>query len=160
MYKKILVPLDGSHLAECSLNHVTNLIKDASVSEVVLLTAVVVDLPWREMEDTTEGRIAPPFDYRALVDASVAKAKEYLAKVRARFSSWGIPIKTEAIESTAPSYTITDYAEKNDVDAIAIATHGYTGMKKVLLGSVASKVLQESNVAVLLIRPEACQLPR
>ena len=46
MYKKVLVPLDGSALAECTLSHVKNLFKDGSVGEVTLLNVVKVDLPW------------------------------------------------------------------------------------------------------------------
>ena len=49
MYKKVLVPLDGSALAECTLSHVKNLFKDGSVGEVTLLNVVKFDLPWAEM---------------------------------------------------------------------------------------------------------------
>ena len=49
MYKKVLVPLDGSALAECTLSHVKNLFKDGSVGEVTLLNVVKVDLPWAIM---------------------------------------------------------------------------------------------------------------
>jgi nucleotide-binding universal stress UspA family protein len=157
MYRKILVPLDGSKLAECSLNHVINLLKEGPVGEVILLNAVVVDLPWRKM-DQTEGSLSPAFDYRALVDASMDKAQKYLTKVQSRLASEGLTVKVEAIESNTASHAIIDYAQKNGVDVIVIATHGYTGMKKMLLGSVASKVLHESNVAVLLIRPDACRI--
>ncbi len=156
MYKKILVPLDGSELAECSLNHVKNLLKKGPVGEVILLNAVVVDLPWKDM-NVSEVGMSPAFDFRALVNATVDNAKKYLTKVQSRLSSGGLTVKVEAIESTSASHAITDYAEKNGVDVIVIATHGYSGMKKMLLGSVASQVLHESNVAVLLIRPEACQ---
>jgi nucleotide-binding universal stress UspA family protein len=155
MYKKILVPLDGSELAECSLNHIKSLFKDGSAGEVILLNAVVVDLPWKELS-RSEGDNSPVFDYAAFVDAFMEKAKKYLAKVQTRLRSEGLTIKTETIESNAPSHTITDYARQNGVDLIVIATHGYTGMKKMLLGSVASKVLHESHVPVLLIRPQAC----
>jgi nucleotide-binding universal stress UspA family protein len=70
----------------------------------------------------------------------------------------GMNVSMETLESYHPAQAITDYAEKNGVDLIVIATHGYTGMKKMLLGSIALKVLHESNVPVLLIRPEECQV--
>jgi nucleotide-binding universal stress UspA family protein len=161
MYKKILVPLDGSELAECALNHVEQLFRDSLVGEVVLLNAVVVDIPWRALNVGEEGH-AITFDINTITKSFTDKSRKYLAKVKYRFSSKfssdGIKVKTESIESNAPSLTITDYAQKNDVDLIVIATHGYTGMKKMLLGSIALKVLHESNVPVLLIRPEACRL--
>lgn len=155
MYKKILVPLDGSELAECALNHVKKLFQDGPVGEVVLLNAVVIELSWRELNAGDEGH-AVLFDYNAFVKTFMDKSRKYLARVQSRLSSEGIRVQTETIESNGPSHTITDYAQKNGVDLIVIATHGYTGMKKMMLGSIALKVLHESNVPVLLIRPEAC----
>ena len=157
MYKKILVPLDGSELAECTLNHVKKLFQDGPVGEVVLLNAVVIEIPWRELNAGDEGH-AIRFDYNAFKKTFMDKSRKYLAKVKSRFSSEGIKVKTETIESNGPSQTITDYTQKNGVDLIVIATHGYTGMKKMMLGSIALKVLHESNVPVLLVRPEACRV--
>ena len=65
MYKKILVPLDGSELAECALNHVKKLFQDSPVGEVVLLNAVVVEIPWRELNVGEDGH-AITFDYQCL----------------------------------------------------------------------------------------------
>ncbi len=155
MYKKILVPLDGSELAECSLNHVKKLLQDGPVGEVVLLNAVVVDIPWREAGE--DGGHPVIFDYNAFKKTFMDKSKKYLAKVKSRLAPEGINVKTETVESNRPSHTITDYAQKNGVDLIVITTHGYTGMKKMMLGSIALKVLHESNVPVLLIRPDACR---
>jgi nucleotide-binding universal stress UspA family protein len=154
MYKKILVPLDGSELAECALNHIKKLFQDGPVGEVVLLNAVVIEIPWREL-NAGDGGHAIAFDYNAFVKTFMDKSGKYLARVQSRLSSEGIKVKTETIESNRPSHTITDYAQKNGVDLIVIATHGYTGMKKMMLGSIALKVL---NVPVLLIRPEACRV--
>ncbi|MCE5263934.1 MAG: universal stress protein [Deltaproteobacteria bacterium] len=157
MYRKILVPLDGSELAECALNHVKKLFQDGNAGEVVLLNAVVVELPWRELG---MGQDVYPiaFDYAAFVKSFMEKSRSYLAGVQSRLASEGIKVTTETIESNKPASTITDYAEKNGMDLIVIATHGYTGMKKMMLGSVALKVLHESNVPVMLIRPEACRV--
>jgi len=157
MYKKILVPLDGSELAECALNHIKNHFQDGPVGEVVLLNAVVVEIPWRELNAGEDGH-AVAFDYNAFIKSFMDKSRRYLARVQSRLSSEGIKVKTETIESNGPSQTITDYAQKNSVDLIVMATHGYTGMKKMMLGSIALKVLHESNVPVLLIRPEACHV--
>ncbi|MHB8908810.1 MAG: universal stress protein [Syntrophales bacterium] len=156
MYKKILVPLDGSKLAECSLNHVEKFHKSDIVGEVVLLNAVVVEIPWAIAgADEMHPKV---FDYNALKKTFLDRSGRYLARIQSRLASAGINAKTETIESNVPAHIITDYAQKNGVDLIVIATHGYTGMKKMLLGSVALKVLHESNVPVLLIRPEECQV--
>ena len=158
MYKKILVALDGSELAECALKHVKKLLQDGPVGEIILLNAVVIELPWRELTVGADEKLALKFDYNAFKKAFMDKSEKYLTGVQTRLSSEGIRVKTETIESNGPSHTITDYASNNGVDLIVIATHGYTGMKKMLLGSVALKVLHESNVPVLLIRPEACSI--
>lgn len=160
MFQKILVPLDGSELAECALDHAKDFIQKGFEGEVVLLNVVVVDIPWRTLNEGEEGH-SITFDVNSIVKTSMDKSRKYLAKVKYRFASAfpskDLKVKIEAIESNKPSLTITDYAQENGVDLIVMATHGYTGMKRMLLGSVASKVLQEANTPVLLIRPEACR---
>jgi len=147
MYKKILVPLDGSELAECALNHVKKLFQDGSCGEVVLLNAVVIELPWREINAGEDGH-AITFDYIAFKKTFLDKSKKYVAGVQSRLSAEGIKAETATIDSNGTSHSITDYAQKNGVELIVIATHGYTGMKKMMLGSIALKVLHESNVPV------------
>ena len=156
MYKKVLVPLDGSQLAECSLNHVKNLAKHGSIGEVILLNVVVVELPLREINGE-DYLIGQGFDFNAFRDAHLKKSHKYLAGVQAMLGAEGINVIAESIEANNPAQIITDYAGQNGVDMIVIATHGYTGIRGVMLGSVAFKVLHESSVPVLLIRPEACQ---
>jgi len=67
-------------------------------------------------------------------------------------------VKTVSIEANTTADAITDYARENGFDMIVIATHGYTGIKKMLLGSVALGILNQSHVPVHLIRPEACHV--
>ena len=150
MYKKCLVPLDGSELAECALNHVKNLVKEQSVGEVTILNVVKVDIPWAEINEKT-------IDLEAIRKPLFAGARKYLADVASRLSSEGISVKTTAIEGNRPGETIIDYAKKNGMTLIVMATHGHTGFKQLLLGSVATRVLHESPVPVLLIRPESCR---
>jgi nucleotide-binding universal stress UspA family protein len=150
MYRKCLVPLDGSELAECSLNHVKKLVKEKSVGEVTILNVVKVDIPWADVKEKT-------IDLAAIRKPLFAEARKYLANVESRLSSKGIEVKTKVIEGNRPGETITDYAAKSGMALIVIATHGYTGFKKLLLGSVATRVLNESQVPVLLIRPESCR---
>jgi nucleotide-binding universal stress UspA family protein len=133
LYQKALVPLDGSDLAECALSHVKNLLKDGCVGEVTLLTVVGID-----RKDF--------FD----------KAKEHLANVKAKLSADAGKVKVEALYGNIAADCISEYAQKNGTDIIIIATHGSSGLTKIMLGSVASSVLQKSHVPVLLIRPEAC----
>ena len=154
MYKKVLVPLDGSPLAECTLSHVKNLFKDGSVGEVTLLNVVKVDLPWLAM-----GRDRPtkPIDINAIREPLFNASRKYLADMESQLASEGIKVKTESVEGNRPADTITEYAQKKGMDMIIIATHGYTGLKRLMLGSVAFGVLHQSHIPVLLIRPESCR---
>ena len=152
MYKKVLVPLDGSELAECTLSHLKSLIKDGSVGKATLLNVVKIDIPWSEFES------GHSFDLAALREQVFTSSRKYLAEVESRLNSQGIKVKKESLEANRPADAITDYAEKNGMGLIIMATHGYTGFKKLMLGSVAFGVLNQSSVPVLLIRPEACRI--
>ena len=151
MYQKALVPLDGSPLAECVLSHIKQLAKEGLVKELTLLNVVKFDIPWG-------GEYPERIDLDAIRKPLFAAARKYLGEIESRLASEGIKVKTEAREGNRPAETITDYAREKGMDAIVIATHGYTGMKRLLLGSVAFGVLNQSPVPVLLIRPESCRL--
>jgi len=151
MYRKVLVPLDGSDLAECALLHLESLVKDGSVGEATLLNIVKIDIPWAEMEDKH-------FDINALRDSLFASSGKYLNDVESRLKAKGLKVRKESIESNHPADKITEYAEQSGMDLIIMATHGYTGLKKLVLGSVASGVVSQSAVPVLLIRPTACRI--
>jgi nucleotide-binding universal stress UspA family protein len=146
MYQRILVPLDGSELAECVLSHAQSFVMDRPVVEITLLHVVKIDIPWSEVDLS---------EFRGRVSAETNK---YLAEMKSRLVSTGVKVKTKAVEANAPAETIAKYAEENNIDLIVMSTHGYTGFKKMMLGSVASGVLNQSSVPVLLIRPEACRL--
>lgn len=151
MYKKCLVPLDGSELAECALNHVKSLVKEKTVGEVTILNVVKVDIPWSQFSEKKT------IDLEAIRKPLFSAARKYLADVESRLSAEGISVKTAAIEGNRPGETIIGYAQENGMSLIVMATHGHTGFKQLLLGSVATRVLHESPVPVLLIRPESCR---
>jgi len=154
MYKKVLVPLDGSGLAECALSHVINLFKDGSVKEVTLLNVVKVDLRGAAMG---VDEYPKSIDLQAIREPLFIASRKYLADIESRLVSEGIKVKTESLEGNRPADIITEYAQKEGMDMIIIGTHGYTGLKKLLLGSVAWGVLHQSHIPILLIRPESCR---
>ncbi len=151
MYQKVLVPLDGSEVAECTLPHLKSLFKEGAVGEVTLLNIVKIDIPWAEME-------SGQFNINAVRKQVFTSSKKYLAKVKSQLTSEGIKVEAVTVEAIGPAERIVDYAKKNSIDLIIMATHGYTGFKRLMLGSVASGVLNQSSIPVLLIRPEACRL--
>ena len=155
MYMKVLVPLDGSELAECALPHVKNLVKEGAEGEVILLNVVNVSFT---IASNLMSEVNDIIDNNAIRKDLFIKSRKYLENVASRLTSEGIKVKTESREGSDPAGTISDYAQKNGVDLIVIATHGYTGLKKMMLGSVALGILHESQIPVLLIRPESCRM--
>lgn len=152
MYKKVLVPLDGSELAECALSHVKNLVKDGAAKEVIILNVFNPYFPMFEEKDfSTYG------DMTATREKIRNDSIKYLADVESRLSSEGVKVKTEMLMGSRPAEVISDYARNNDISLIVISTHGYTGLKKLMFGSVALEILHVSHAPVLLIRPESCR---
>jgi nucleotide-binding universal stress UspA family protein len=150
MYKNVLLPLDGSALAECALEPVKKLFKLGALEGITLLKIVRVDISYAEISDLR-------FNFKALKEELFASARKYLAGVEARLSAEGITVKTEVLEGDRVADAIADYAREKGMDMIVIATHGYSGLKKLMFGSVAYGVLHDSYIPVLLIRPEACR---
>jgi nucleotide-binding universal stress UspA family protein len=146
MYQKILVPLDGSQLAECVLPQVSTLAKGGLVGEVILINVVEIPSEW-----VIEG-----FDFVALKNANFRAAQEYLTKVEGALSAEGFPVRSVVMEGKIAE-TIVDYAKNNNVDLIAMATQGYTGLKQVMFGSVALRVLHDAQAPILLIKPDSCR---
>jgi len=136
MLDKILVPLDGSVTAEAILPHVRRLLRRHD-SEVILLRVAV--------PPTSE-------DQMTVVEAILAAAREYIAGVRDRLGQQGVRARAEVRMGPAAG-TILDAAEEEGVSLIALATHGRTGLRRALFGSVAEHVVRKSPVPVLAVRP-------
>ena len=82
-------------------------------------------------------------------------AEAYLQKVSAKASLSGASVKSEVLFGT-PAETLADYASKNQVDLILIATHGRSGVSKWVWGSVAERILRSACVPVLMVRAPGC----
>ncbi len=150
MYKKVLVPLDGSELAECALPYVINLVKSGNVGEVIILSVYTAHINFMPTEYNYGG-----LGYTDLKEKVREYSIAYLDDVETRLSAEGVKVKTQSVESTRPAKVISEYVQKMGVDLIIIATHGYTGLEKMMFGSVALEVLHNSRVPVLLVRPES-----
>jgi nucleotide-binding universal stress UspA family protein len=152
MYQKILVPLDGSELSECSLEHVKAVASGCRVPETVLFRAV------EPLSAETVSALAQAGD-SVLREAELDnqnKAGKYLDKVRDRLKKDGLAVKTVVVDGPAAE-EILDYAQKNRIDLIVMASHGRSGISRWFFGSVAQKVLQHSPVPVLMVSPSGCR---
>jgi len=144
MYKKILVPLDGSKLAECTLEHVRAIATGCHVPEVVLL---------RVIEEPILPYVQAAFlhDTRQKLEAD---AQDYLSKVADTLKKDGVAVETAVVHGAAAP-DILDYAKNNGVDLIIISTHGLSGTFRWVFGSVADRVVRHSPVPVLVVSPQA-----
>lgn len=142
MYKRILVPLDGSELAERILPHVEAIAKAAG-AEVFLLRTTDPRHAEIAAEAATEAR--------KWVETDRAQAAKYLEGVAKRLQDVGITTKLEVLVGE-PAVEILMAAEKENADLIAMMSHGATGFDKFDRGSVAEKVLKGSTRAVLMVR--------
>ena len=140
MYKKILVPLDGSSLSEVALAHACVLAK-ALQAQVLLLRVVV--FPDQDLGDI-------PIAYAASPEV-LAEMKRYLEHAAAELRRVGVTVTCYAISGRIAD-TILDFAEQYHVDLIVMSTHGSAAALRWLMGSIADKVIHSARVPVLLIR--------
>jgi len=140
MYKKILVPLDGSELAEKALKHAHTLAQSLH-AEIVLLRVIVF---------ITRDYDVIPME-GAVSDEVIADAKRYLERAAGDLRRLGLKVTTQ-VNSGHVADTIIDYSEKHEVDLIVMSTHGRTGPARWLIGSVADRVVHGGQVPVLLVR--------
>ena len=150
MYKKILVPLDGSDLAECVLPHVESIAKGCGVEEVAFLRVVE---PFEQICDF-EGCVSQETMNNIDVD-NKASAESYLSQLTKRTKYDGVTVKPEVITGI-PAESIADYATKNAMELIIIATHGRSGISRWSWGSVADRVLRSACVPILMVRAPGC----
>jgi nucleotide-binding universal stress UspA family protein len=148
MYKKILVPLDGSEISEMSLNHAKAIAKAFSVPEMILLR-VVEPLSTLAVAELA-GAGADWLSKAELMNET--EANEYLAKLEEQLKKEGLPAKSVLIRGRAAE-GILDYTSKNKIDLIVMSTHGRSGVTRWVLGSIADRVLTHTSVPVLLVSP-------
>jgi nucleotide-binding universal stress UspA family protein len=151
MYKNILVPLDGSELAECILPHVEAIAKGCGVQNVVFLRVVEpVD-----MHSGYHDASLSEEEIKSTNSENKTAAEDYLDSVVTRVTYNGVMVKSEVIVGKAAE-SITEYATNNSVDLVTIASHGRSGISRWVWGSVAERVLRSVCVPVLVVRAPGC----
>ncbi len=148
MYTKILVPLDGSALAERAIVQAEEIAKAAGAE---LILAQVVQAPLGQTPEAGTAGEVEAFRETA------AQARAYLAMIATRVSGAGVKVRFEVLEG-APAAGILALAHNEDVDMIVMSTHGRSGISKLVMGSVAEKVMLTTKRPVLLVKPERIQV--
>jgi nucleotide-binding universal stress UspA family protein len=146
---RVLVPLDGSHLAEAALGPAQELV--ALLGGELLLLQVVQFPPYSLYGDGSA--------YLAAFNPDVAlnEAQQYLGAVASSLTVSGVRVLAEL---GLPALDIAEVARREKVHLIVMATHGRSGLARALLGSVATGTLQRSSVPLMLIRPSALKTDR
>lgn len=152
LFRNILVALDGSPLAEQILEHAVAL--GSLVGATYTLARVVSPTFLTGYAPTAEGILA---DSGAGPEMAVMieEAERYLEETASRLRTRGLTVETQAIVETQPAPGILEFAREKSTDLIAMATHGRTGLSRLVLGSVADKVLRGTTAPILLLRPES-----
>ncbi len=144
MYKKMLVPVDGSLRSEVVVSHAAETAK-AFGCTIRLLT--VVDLDKRNGKVTQDASDEASL---AWVESQIEEAENHLRPVAERFEDHGLKPEME-VRFGNPSAEILKAAAEYGTDIIAMATRSRRGVARLMFGSVADQVLKESHVPVLLI---------
>ena len=148
MFRKVVVCLDGSGLAEKTLPYVTEGALRFK-TKIVLLQVLDVPTTYAWSEGTApEANIMTEESRRA-----EEKAKAYLEGIATSLRARGLGVEIVVLHRISADEAILDYADRNAVDVIAMTTHGRSGLARALLGSVADSVVRKSGLPVLVINP-------
>jgi nucleotide-binding universal stress UspA family protein len=144
MFKHILIPLDGSTRAESAIPFAERIAR-ASGASVTLLRVVTTPI------DFSGYAMESPLIMQGVLDADVDNATSYLATIAKSTVLAGVKTTTEVLTGS-PALTIVEISSSTKTDLIVMCSHGETGFKRWMLGSVAQKVARHSPVPVLVLR--------
>jgi nucleotide-binding universal stress UspA family protein len=151
MFEKVLVCLDGSALAEEILPYIAE--ESRSFKKVILLK--VLNGPDIELPLGVPGETLGPVQTTAGLEHFKKEMEDspvYLEQKAQPLREKGLKVECVILEGN-PTAAIIDYAHDNKVGIIAIATHGYSGLRHITMGSTAEYILKHSGLPLLLITP-------
>ena len=138
MYKKIILPTDGSTYADLSIERATNLIADDGEIIVLSVAGKFTSSAFQSRKRVRKANEVMKKEAKMAVDKMVAKFDD------------GVNVKA-MVKTGFPSETINQVAEEEEADLIVITSSGKSGIHKFIIGSVAEKVLKTSEIDVLLV---------
>ena|SRR5437870_5022172 len=150
MFKRILVPHDGSAFAERALPHALELAKQFS-AEIHLLEVVPDQAPALLTEEAAE-QMNPEVALETLdeVQETIRQAgRERLQGLATTLQRDGLVVRWSLVDGD-PVEQILDYADKNEIELIAMASHGRTGLARAILGSTTDAVLRQAHQPILI----------
>lgn len=150
MFEKILVPLDGSELAEEALPYAADIAKTHG-GEVILLRVPITDVISDAMVSLEQGN--PELNATAgdLERPIVESADRYLKSIQESLEKKGLKTQRVIKRDGHPANAILSYAREQNVGLIVMSTHGRSGLNRLIYGSVTERVLRGSGVSVLVV---------
>lgn len=143
MYKKILVPLDGSTLAEAVLPHAQALANSEGAEIILLRVPLAPNLEFLSRNPSMAERI---------IEETEKETEEYLEHETAILKKAGTKVSSVMREGPIPE-VILSVADEMHADVIAMSTHGRSGVQRWLMGSVADRIVHHAHIPVMLIHP-------
>lgn len=152
MYKRILVPTDGSPVSESAVAAAIEFAR-ACGSEIVALSIAVPE----PLLQSVEGAMV--VDPGRQVDELRTHAQDLAAAIAARAQGAGVACTTVTMASLDPGEAIVQAARENACQLIVMGSHGRRGLSRLLMGSVTQAVLAYAPVPVMVVRPAPAQMP-
>ena len=155
MYQQILLPLDGSELAERALAPAQAMAR-AFKARLHLFQALSYAEEFDLMRGAEYGALSEEYIGKLLEEVAAAqsgKAAAYLADKAAALTAAGVEVVT-AYETGSPAEKILDYAQAAAIDLIVISTHGRGGLRRLLVGSVTDRIIRAGNCPALVVHPD------
>lgn len=146
-YKKILVPLDGSGWSQRAVPHATDIAR-SNHAELILLH--ILQPPG--LEYTPQLALA---GQESQLQEMREAIKQYLIGLRTELRQEGFEVRTHVIEGLGVASLICDYIKDEGIDLVVMSTHGRSGLKRFLFGSVTNQVIQGVKVPVMLVHPDS-----
>lgn len=158
MFKKLLVPLDGSRFSSRAIVYASEVAQHFD-AEIILLQVIKPTSPVPATAGDVPG-MASPVGTEMTIQAALlsdkkntARARRYLSRKLQPIKNKGIKVAREVIKGD-PSKAIKDYAYEKHVDLVVMTTHGKSGLKRAIMGSVADAIIRESGIPVLVVKPQ------
>ena len=143
-YQNILVPVDGSEVALNVVQHAVELAK-AFNSKITVVQVMTLD-PYIAAEYLSDGQS------NLLIERARKFIEDNLAQAKTKFNEYGVDVETKILEGESIHRTIMKSIDELNIDLIVISSHGRSGFKKLIMGSVAQSLITEVNVPVFVVK--------
>lgn len=144
-YQNILVPVDGSENSIIAIQHAINLAK-AFHSKITIVQVLTLD-PYIAHEYLNSGQSNP------LIERARTYIQTNLQNIYERFvAEANVEIELKLLEGESVTDTLTEAIEKNHIDLMVISSHGRSGLKKLILGSITQNLISELNIPIFIVK--------